>query len=75
MGPAGGFRQGRDGTHATDAQRQRGDLAPLNPSTSSNNIAAGTRYVTALMWEFHGELRLVAAADATLATTGSRGSN
>ena len=26
------------------------------------NIAAGTRYVTALMWEFHGDLRLVAAA-------------
>lgn len=26
------------------------------------NIAAGTRYVTALMWEFHGDMRLVSAA-------------
>jgi soluble lytic murein transglycosylase len=26
------------------------------------NIAAGTRYVTTLMWEFRGDLRLVAAA-------------
>jgi soluble lytic murein transglycosylase len=26
------------------------------------NIAAGTRYVTTLMWEFKGDLRLVAAA-------------
>jgi soluble lytic murein transglycosylase-like protein len=26
------------------------------------NIAAGTRYVTALMWEFRGDLRLVCAA-------------
>ena len=29
---------------------------------AEQNIAAGTRYVTALMWEFHGDLRLVAAA-------------
>ena len=26
------------------------------------NIAAEHRYVTALMWEFHGDLRLVVAA-------------
>jgi soluble lytic murein transglycosylase-like protein len=26
------------------------------------NIAAGTRYLTTLMWEFHGDMRLVAAA-------------
>lgn len=36
-----------------------GALDPFNPE---QNIAAGTRYVTALMWEFHGEMRLVAAA-------------
>lgn len=29
---------------------------------AEQNIAAGTRYVTTLMWEFHGDLRLVAAA-------------
>ena len=29
---------------------------------AEQNIAAGTRYVTALMWEFRGDLRLVAAA-------------
>jgi len=32
---------------------------PFNPE---QNIAAGTRYVTVLMWEFHGDLRLVSAA-------------
>lgn len=32
------------------------------PFDVEQNIAAGTRYVTALMWEFHGDLRLVAAA-------------
>ena len=32
------------------------------PFDAEQNIAAGTRYVTALMWEFHGDLRLVAAA-------------
>jgi soluble lytic murein transglycosylase-like protein len=32
---------------------------PFNPE---QNIAAGTRYVTTLMWEFHGDLRLVSAA-------------
>lgn len=33
-----------------------------DPFDPEQNIAAGTRYVTALMWEFHGEMRLVAAA-------------
>ena len=32
------------------------------PFDVEQNIAAGTRYVTALVWEFHGDLRLVAAA-------------
>ncbi len=36
-----------------------GAFDPFNPE---QNIAAGTRYVTALMWEFHGDLRLVSAA-------------
>ena len=39
--------------------RQFGARDPFN---AEQNIAAGTRYVTALMWEFHGEIRLVAAA-------------
>ena len=34
----------------------------FRPFDEEQNIAAGTRYVTALMWEFHGDLRLVAAA-------------
>jgi soluble lytic murein transglycosylase len=34
----------------------------FKPFDEEQNIAAGTRYVTALMWEFHGDLRLVAAA-------------
>src|ERR1700684_892850 len=34
----------------------------FKPFDAEQNIAAGTRYVTALMWEFHGDLRLVAAA-------------
>lgn len=34
----------------------------LDPFNAEQNIAAGTRYVTALMWEFHGDLRLVSAA-------------
>jgi soluble lytic murein transglycosylase-like protein len=34
----------------------------LDPFNVEQNIAAGTRYVTALMWEFHGDLRLVTAA-------------
>jgi soluble lytic murein transglycosylase-like protein len=34
----------------------------FDPFNIEQNIAAGTRYVTALMWEFHGDLRLVAAA-------------
>ena len=34
----------------------------FKPFDLEQNIAAGTRYVTALMWEFHGDLRLVAAA-------------
>jgi soluble lytic murein transglycosylase len=34
----------------------------FDPFNVEQNIAAGTRYVTVLMWEFHGDLRLVAAA-------------
>jgi soluble lytic murein transglycosylase-like protein len=34
----------------------------FEPFDVQQNIAAGTRYVTALMWEFHGDLRLVVAA-------------
>ena len=34
----------------------------FQPFDVEQNIAAGTRYVTVLMWEFHGDLRLVAAA-------------
>lgn len=34
----------------------------LHPFDVEENIAAGTRYVTALMWEFHGDMRLVSAA-------------
>jgi soluble lytic murein transglycosylase len=34
----------------------------FDPFNAEQNIAAGTRYVTTLMWEFHGDLRLVAAA-------------
>lgn len=34
----------------------------FDPFNIEQNIAAGTRYVTALMWEFHGDMRLVAAA-------------
>ena len=34
----------------------------IEPFDVEQNIAAGTRYVTALMWEFHGDLRLVTAA-------------
>lgn len=33
-----------------------------SPFDVEQNIAAGTRYVTTLMWEFHGDLRLVTAA-------------
>lgn len=36
-----------------------GAFDPFNPE---QNIAADTRYITRLMWEFHGDLRLVAAA-------------
>ena len=32
------------------------------PFDTEQNVAAGTRYVTTLMWEFHGDLRLVTAA-------------
>jgi soluble lytic murein transglycosylase-like protein len=39
--------------------RRFGAFYPFN---AEQNIAAGTRYVTALMWEFHGDLRLVSAA-------------
>ena len=34
----------------------------FRPFDEDQNIAAGTRYLTTLMWEFHGDLRLVAAA-------------
>ena len=34
----------------------------FDPFDVEQNIAAGTRYVTLLMWEFHADLRLVAAA-------------
>ena len=34
----------------------------IDPFNTEQNIAAGTRYVTVLMWEFRGDLRLVAAA-------------
>ena len=34
----------------------------VHPFDVEENIAAGTRYVTALMWEFHGDMRLVSAA-------------
>jgi soluble lytic murein transglycosylase-like protein len=34
----------------------------FDPFNFEQNIAAGTRYVTELMWEFHGDMRLVAAA-------------
>jgi soluble lytic murein transglycosylase-like protein len=34
----------------------------VQPFDEDQNIAAGTRYVTTLMWEFHGDMRLVAAA-------------
>lgn len=34
----------------------------FQPFDVEQNIAAGTRHVTALMWEFHGDLRLVSAA-------------
>lgn len=34
----------------------------FRPYDAEQNIAAGTRYVTTLMWEFRGDLRLVAAA-------------
>jgi soluble lytic murein transglycosylase-like protein len=34
----------------------------FKPFYAEQNIAAGTRYVTALMWEFYGDLRLVVAA-------------
>jgi soluble lytic murein transglycosylase len=34
----------------------------FQPFDAEQNIAAGRRYVTTLMWEFHGDLRLVAAA-------------
>jgi soluble lytic murein transglycosylase len=34
----------------------------FDPFNVEQNIAAGTRYITALMWEFHGDLRLVVGA-------------
>jgi soluble lytic murein transglycosylase-like protein len=34
----------------------------VHPFDVDENVAAGTRYVTVLMWEFHGDLRMVAAA-------------
>jgi soluble lytic murein transglycosylase-like protein len=58
--------------HAVSAKGAMG-LMQLMPATArrfgafdpfdvEQNIAAGTRYVTTLMWEFHGDMRLVAAA-------------
>lgn len=34
----------------------------IQPFDVEQNIAAGVRYITTLMWEFHGDLRLVVAA-------------
>ena len=34
----------------------------FDPFNVEQHIAAGTRFVTELMWEFHGDLRLVVAA-------------
>jgi soluble lytic murein transglycosylase-like protein len=34
----------------------------FDPFDPEQNITAGTRYLTALMWEFHGDMRMVAAA-------------
>jgi len=34
----------------------------FNPFDPEQNVAAGTRYITVLMWKFRGDLRLVAAA-------------
>jgi soluble lytic murein transglycosylase-like protein len=42
-----------------DTARRYGAFQPFDVD---QNIAAGTRYVTTLMWEFRGDLRLVAAA-------------
>jgi soluble lytic murein transglycosylase-like protein len=42
-----------------DTARRYGAFQPFDVE---QNIAAGTRYVTKLMWEFQGDLRLVAAA-------------
>jgi soluble lytic murein transglycosylase len=42
-----------------DTARRYGAAQPFDVE---QNIAAGTRYVTTLMWEFRGDLRLVAAA-------------
>ena len=42
-----------------DTARRYGAYQPFDVE---QNIAAGTRYVTTLMWEFRGDLRLVAAA-------------
>ncbi len=33
-----------------------------NPYDPDQNVAAGVRYLTTLMWQFHGDERLVAAA-------------
>jgi soluble lytic murein transglycosylase-like protein len=42
-----------------DTARRYGAVQPFDVE---QNIAAGTRYVTTLMWEFRGDLRLVSAA-------------
>jgi soluble lytic murein transglycosylase-like protein len=42
-----------------ETARRFGAFDPFDPE---QNIAAGTRYLTALMWEFHGDMRMVAAA-------------
>jgi hypothetical protein len=54
-------QQGRSGVDAVDA-RNGAALWRISALRPEQNIAAGTRYVTTLMWEFHGDLRLVAAA-------------
>jgi soluble lytic murein transglycosylase len=62
--------QGSDGVDATDARYGAAlrrcatalRYGVFQPFDVEQNIAAGTRYVTTLMWEFRGDLRLVAAA-------------
>ena len=48
------FGQGRDGANAADASDKRSAQSPFHPFEVEFITAAGARYVTALMWEFHG---------------------